>query len=105
MRKRPPLLALLAAVCLAGAARAADGDVAGVKPPVLRMVPAQAAKPATTRKAPPAPILAAIAPRLSSPTPADTGQCRLSCAQSYSFCFETDEPDTCGGVWTSCLAA
>ncbi len=111
MRARLALSIALAILMTAGAAWAADGVVAGVKPSVMRTVTAAPAKTApvdkTTpgRKAAPLPLLAAAAPRLSSPIPTDPSQCRLSCAQSYYFCFESDEPDTCGGVWTSCLAA
>jgi hypothetical protein len=58
------------------------------------------------RAAPPPRPAPAVSLRPLSAAPAqDPTECRRGCAQSYYFCRSTDDPGSCGGPWTQCLAA
>jgi DMSO/TMAO reductase YedYZ molybdopterin-dependent catalytic subunit len=113
MRPSAPLLALLAAVALAlaagPAAAATRGAEAGDAPAPKRAMlrGPQSAAPthpaAAPAKAPPLPLSAPIQ-SLASRVPADAGQCRLACAQTYYFCLADAGPETCPDGWTRCLA-
>jgi hypothetical protein len=59
-----------------------------------------AARPATVQTAATSPTIAPPAP---AAPPADSSECRMSCAQTYYFCRATDRVDDCARTWSECV--
>ncbi len=57
---------------------------------------AQAARGAT-------PILSPLPPA-GADSPTDPAQCRMSCASANYACHAGDDPDSCDGAWSQCVA-
>ncbi len=41
---------------------------------------------------------------VSSPIPAEGGQCRKTCARDYYFCLSAEDEATCSPIWVKCQA-
>lgn len=52
-------------------------------------------------EAPPPPLLSAAPLRPAG----DTGQCGMTCAQTYYFCLAREESPDCGSNWSICRAS
>lgn len=88
---------------LAKPAPPSDGQP--LKKPQIAPPPPAPRAPVKPAKTPPARLPVVFAPPKASPIPPDDGACRLACGQGYYFCLAGDEPDSCSGPWTACLAA
>ncbi|MFI4975299.1 MAG: hypothetical protein ACHP84_12230 [Caulobacterales bacterium] len=113
--RRLLLVLLLAAPGLANAAAAPPpaGRIAVVAPVKLRG-PVRDASATITKNSNPSPhaptATAALSPApWAAParpiTPADGGECRMACSQTYYFCRAGETPDDCAPKWSQCVSA